>query len=684
MAARRSEGGQAKGDGVKGDGVKSEKSKGEKSKAKHGRSAGAKAARNAGPEVTAPGEIDLHLFNEGRHRRLWEVLGGRLLPDPGGTGTAGAEFAVWAPNARRVLVRGDWDHWTGGTDLSPVRSSGIWWGVQPDAAEGHAYKFEVHTQHAVTLRADPMAQQAEVPPLTASVLGRSRFGWREDDAAFRAARAGRSAGRISVYEVHLGSWRHHPGVGAWSALELADALPDWVAEHGFTHVELMPPATHPFGGSWGYQVTGYYAPDARLGSPDDLRALIEAFHDRGIGVLVDWVPAHFPRDDFALAHFDGTALYEHADPRRGAHPDWGTLVFNHDRHEVRSFLLANACYWLEEFRVDGLRVDAVASMLYRDYSREPGEWVPNEHGGREDLGAMSFLQELNTIVADEHPGALVVAEESTSWAGVTAPVDHGGLGFSQKWNLGWMHDTLGYFEFDPVHRSHHHWELTFPMVYAAHERWILPLSHDEVVHGKGSLLAKQPGDDWQRFANLRALLGWQWCHPGRQLLFMGAELAQEREWTHERELDWSLLADPRHEGVRRLVADLNTVQAAHPALWRGDDLPPDTFGWLEADDRANSVFAFWRRDPDTGRPAVVVANLTPVPRHGYRVGVPGAGPWELALDTDDERYGGSGHDVAPDGATSAHADPSTPWQGQAQSLLVTLPPLSVVVWAPGE
>ncbi len=443
-------------------------------------------------------------------------------------------------------------------------------------------------------------------------------------------------------------------------------------------------ATHPFGGSWGYQVSGYFAPDARLGTPDDLRHLVDVCHERGLGVILDWVPAHFPKDEFALARFDGTALYEHADPRRGEHPDWGTLVFNHGRHEVRNFLIANALYWLEEFRVDGLRVDAVASMLYLDYSREAGEWVPNEHGGREDLGALEFLRQLNGAVAGEHPGAMVVAEESTSWPGVTAPVEWDGLGFTRKWNLGWMHDTLTYFAHDPVHRSHHHHELTFPMVYASHERWVLPLSHDEVVHGKGSLVNKMPGDEWQRLANLRCLLAWQWCHPGRQLLFMGSELAQQREWSHDRELDWWLLERPPHDGVRRLVGDLNRVQEAFPALWTGDDRLDGTFWWLDADDREESVFCFWRRVPDGGPldVVVVVANLTPVPRPGYRLGVPEVGGWRVVLDTDATAYGGSGHGVLAAGVAPVAADAAIPWQGQPASVVLALPPLSVVVLAP--
>jgi 1,4-alpha-glucan branching enzyme len=633
------------------------------------------------------GDVDRHLFAEGRHRRLWEVLGGHLL-DPE---VPGARFAVWAPNARSVAVVGDWNGWSTdpreATRLTAQGTTGVHVGMVPDAREGHAYKYLVEEPSGRrTLRADPVAAAAEVPPATASVLTRSRFEWRSDggpDGDWRAGRAARNAGRTSVYEVHLGSWRRHPDGRSHDYRELAEELPAWAAELGFTHVELLPVATHPYGGSWGYQVTGYYAPDARGGSPDDLRALVDACHAEGLGVLVDWVPAHFPRDEFALARFDGTALYEHADPRRGEHPDWGTLVFNHGRREVRNFLIANALYWLEEFRVDGIRIDAVASMLYRDYSRAPGEWIPNEHGGREDLEAVDFLRELNEVVAEEHPGALVVAEESTSWPGVTAPVAEGGLGCSLKWNLGWMHDTLEYFGRDPVHRSHHHHDLTFPMVYAPHERWILPFSHDEVVHGKGSLLGRMPGDAWQRCANLRALLAWQWCHPGRQLLFMGGELAQLREWSHERELDWWLLADPLHDGVRRLVGALNDLQARHPALWVGDDDPAGTCWWLDADDREQSVYSLARRDPVSGEVVLVAANLTPVPRPGYRLGVPSAGPWRVALSSDAASFGGSDHPVLAEGADAAPADPGTPWQGQPASLLITLPPLAVVVLAPG-
>ena len=637
-------------------------------------------------DAGAPSDVDQYLFGEGTHLRLWEVLGGHLLPVD-----TGARFAVWAPNARTVRVTGDWTYWSPDPEqllaLRPVGDTGIWFGVEPRAREGHAYKYEIVGDDGTsTLRADPVGTAAEIPPATASVLTRSTYRWRADSATtgeWQWLRGVRNGGRMSIYEVHLGSWRRHPDGRPHSYRELATPLAEWAGGLGFTHLEVLPVATHPFGGSWGYQVGGYFAPDARLGDPDDLRFLIDTCHEHGLGVILDWVPAHFPKDEFALARFDGTALYEHEDPKRGEHPDWGTLVFNHGRTEVRNFLIANALYWLEEFRVDGLRVDAVASMLYRDYSRQPGEWIPNSSGGREDHEAIAFIRDLNRAVDEQQPGALVVAEESTSWSGVTAPADDGGLGFGRKWNLGWMHDTLSYFGLDPVHRRHHHHDLTFPMVYASHERWILPFSHDEVVHGKGSLLTRMPGDDWQRFANLRALLAWQWCHPGRQLLFMGGELAQAREWSHDRELDWGLLAESSNDGVRRLVAALNHLQVDVPALWVGDDDPRDTFWWLDADDSEHSVFAFCRRDPDDPAGfAVVVANLTPVPRHGYRLGVPLEGPWDVAFNSDEVEFGGSGHDVSPSDSTRFVPDPATPWQGQPASLLLTLPPLSVLVLVP--
>ena len=652
-----------------------------------------------GAAAQPPGELDLFLFGEGTHRRLWDLLGAHLCE------SGGATFAVWAPNAQQVSVVGDWAGWNESsaeaTLLATQGNSGIWWGFEPRARLGDRYKFLVTGQNGQTTeRADPLAAAAEVPPATASVLFESSYEWNSPAGEdWRTARSDRNSGRLSVYEVHLGSWRRHSDGQAHSARELAEPLAEWASSLGFTHIELMPVASHPFGGSWGYQVSGYYAPDARLGSPDDLRYLIDVCHDRGLGVIVDWVPAHFPKDRFALAQFDGTALYEHADPRRGEHPDWGTLVFNHGRNEVRNFLVANALYWLEEFRVDGLRVDAVASMLYLDYSREAGEWVPNELGGREDLEAVAFVRELNEVAAQEQPGALVIAEESTSWSGVTRPAEWGGLGFSRKWNLGWMHDTLSYFAQEPIHRAFHHHELTFPMVYARDERWLLPLSHDEVVHGTGSLLNKMPGNHEEQLAHLRSLLAWQWCHPGRQLLFMGGEFAQEREWSHEGEIDWFLLQREGHDGVRRLVADLNSVQAQNPALWAGDDDLDHHIGWLDADDHEHSIFSFWRSVPSwyqeqisqqSRGPAAhhgsvaVVANLTPVPRHGYRLGVSDLAPWKVLLDTDAQIYGGTATHVGENADGVLVVDKDTPWQNQAGSLLLTLPPLSVIILAPSE
>jgi 1,4-alpha-glucan branching enzyme len=480
---------------------------------------------------------------------------------------------------------------------------------------------------------------------------------------------------MAIYELHAGSWRWGDDGRPLGFRAMAEPLAAYAADLGFTHVELMPPATHPFGGSWGYQVTGYYAPDARGGSPDDLRHLVATLHDAGVGVLVDWVPAHFPRDEGGLARFDGGPLYEHWDPRKGEHPDWGTLVFDHGRNQVRNFLVANALYWLEEFRVDGLRVDAVASMLYLDYSRSHGQWEPNRYGGRENLEAIDFVRQLCDTVHGEHPGALVIAEESTAWPGVTAPTSEGGLGFDRKWNMGWMHDTLGFLERDPVHRRYHHDEMTFPMHYAFDERWVLPLSHDEVVHGKGALAAKFPGDRWQRLATLRLLYLWQWCSPGAPLLFMGGELGQEREWADDRPLDWWLADDPDHAGLSRLLRDLNHLVAGHPALWRGDGDRSLTW-WLDAGDAESSVFSLARRDAETGEIVLIALNATPVPRHGYRLGVPFDGRWREVLCSDDLRYGGSGVVTG-----TAEADPRTPWQGQPASVLVTLPPLAGTVWA---
>ncbi len=621
------------------------------------------------------GEVDQHLIGEGRHERLWEVLGAHPRTHEDAAGTA---FAVWAPGARSVRVVGDFNRWDG--RAHPMRSlgaTGVWELFVPGIGVGARYKFELLTGDGhLALKADPFALAAEHPPGTASVVALSTHVWQ--DAEWLAGRAASDAvnQRLSVYEVHLGSWRTVPEEGdrPLSYREVAPLLADHVAGLGFTHVELLPVAEHPFGGSWGYQVSGYFAPTARFGSPDDFRFLVDTLHQRGIGVIVDWVPAHFPRDAWALARFDGTALYEHADPRQGEHPDWGTLVFNFGRNEVRNFLLANALYWVSELHVDGLRVDAVASMLYLDYSRKEGEWVPNAFGGRENLEAISFLQELNTVVHGRHPGVLTIAEESTAFPGVSRPVHLGGLGFGHKWNMGWMHDTLAYFSADPVHRRYHHHQLTFGLVYAWSENFVLPLSHDEVVHLKGSLLAKMPGDRWQQLANLRALYAWMWSHPGKQLLFMGSELAPEQEWSHERSLDWHLLERPGHRGVHDLLRELNRVEAEHPALWQ-DDFSPEGFAWIDASDVDHSVFSFERRAGGVA-PVVVVANLTPVPRHGYRIGLPHGGAWREVLSTDDARWGGSG---IVNGDVYAEA---LAWQGHGHSTVLTLPPLGVLWLTP--
>ena len=623
------------------------------------------------------GEVDVHLIGEGRHERLWSVLGAHARAHQGVEGTA---FAVWAPSARSVRVVGDWNHWDG--RVHPMRvlgASGVWEIFVPEARPGHRYKYEVvGADGSLRLKADPLATATMAPPATDSMIFRSGFEWGDGEWMARRAASRPWDERMAVYEVHLGSWRRHPDGTYHGYRDLAEGLADHVADLGFTHVELLPPTEHPYDPSWGYQVSSYFAPSARFGDPDGFRFLVDHLHRRGIGVLVDWVPAHFPRDDWALARFDGTALYEHADPRQGEHPDWGTLVFNFGRNEVRNFLVASARYWLEEMHVDGLRVDAVASMLYLDYSRREDEWVPNREGGRENLEAISFLQDMNTLVHRDYPGVLTVAEESTAWGGVSRPVDAGGLGFSQKWNMGWMHDTLEYFRYEPVHRRWHHDLLTFGLTYAWSENYVLPLSHDEVVHLKGSLLGKMPGDPWQRFANLRALYAWMWSHPGKQLLFMGAELAQEREWSQDREIDWYLLGDPLHGGVNDLVRELNRVEAAHPALW-SDDTTPSGFAWLDASDRETSVYAFLRFG-STGDDGVVacVANLTPVTRHGYRIGLPVPGRWVDVLNTDDQRWGGSGV-VQPEARTDG-----TPWQGQPDSAVLTLPPLAVRWLVPAD
>ena len=624
------------------------------------------------------GDLDIHLFNEGRHHQLWRMLGAHHRQHQGQWGVS---FSVWAPSARAVRVVGDFNSWDG--RLHPMRSmgsSGVWEVFVPDVAPGATYKFELLTQGGhIRLKADPMAFAMEEPPGTNSIVADSGYEWQDDEWMSQRESLDILNRPMSVYEVHLGSWRRVPEEGdrQLSYRELADSLVEHVRSLGFTHVEFMPVAEHPYEPSWGYQVSSYYAPTSRFGSPDDFRYLVDRFHQAGIGVIVDWVPAHFPKDDWALARFDGTALYEHEDPRQGEHPDWGTLVFNFGRTEVRNFLLANALYWIEELHIDGLRVDAVASMLYLDYSREEGQWVPNVHGGRENLEAVSFLQDVNTVVHGAHPGVMTIAEESTAWPGVSRPVHLGGLGFTHKWNMGWMHDTLEYFSKDPIHRRFHHHQLTFGLIYAFSENFVLPLSHDEVVHGKGSLLQKMPGDRWQQLANLRALYGWMWAHPGKQLVFMGAEVAQDREWSEARSVDWHLDEADWHRGVGELIRALNRVQQAEPALWK-DDFTPAGFHWIDANDADQSCYSFLRT-AEGARPVACVANLTPVPRYGYRVGLPSGGEWEVLLDTDATEFAGSGSEVGQ----VLHTQ-ETQWHGQPHSAVLTLPPLGVVWLAPRD
>ncbi|MEU5308909.1 1,4-alpha-glucan branching enzyme [Streptomyces sp. NPDC021562] len=617
------------------------------------------------------GDLDLHLIGEGRHERLWEALGAHPTVHQG---VAGTRFAVWAPNARGVRVAGGFNFWDGaGFPMRSLGSSGVWELFVPGIGEGELYKFDItRPDGSHTLRADPMARRTETPPATSSIVHASHHEWTDGQWMAHRADTPVHEAPFSVYEVHLPSWR--PGL---TYRDLAEQLPAYVAELGFTHVELMPVAEHPFGGSWGYQVTGFYAPTARLGTPDDFKYLVDALHRAGIGVLMDWVPAHFPRDEWALAEFDGRPLYEHSDPLRAAHPDWGTLEFDFGRREVRNFLVANAVYWCEEFHIDGLRVDAVASMLYLDYSREPGQWTPNEHGGRENLDAVAFLQEMNATVYRRAPGVVTIAEESTAWEGVTRATDGGGLGFGLKWNMGWMHDSLEYMAHEPVHRRYHHHEMTFSMVYAYSENYVLPISHDEVVHGKRSLVSKMPGDWWQQRASERAYLGFMWAHPGKQLLFMGQEFAQGAEWSEARGPDWWLLdpaygAEADHRGVRDLVRDLNAVYRATPALWQRDTSPAG-FRWIAGDAAEDNVLAFLRYDAD-GTPLLAVCHFSPVVRHDYRLGVPDEIPaWHETLNTDAAPYGGSGVSN-PDPVKPEHH----PSHGRSTSIRLTLPPLATV------
>ncbi|HET8977238.1 MAG TPA: 1,4-alpha-glucan branching protein GlgB [Solirubrobacteraceae bacterium] len=628
------------------------------------------------------GELDLHLIGEGRHEELYKRMGSHVMEHAGVTGTA---FAVWAPAARAVSVVGDFNSWDGRLHaMRTMGSSGIWELFIPDVAPPQRYKYEILTTDGeILLKADPYAEETEVPPKTASVVTQSQYTWSDADAEFLTARRERQplGEPMSIYEVHIGSWRLNSleDNRPLTYVELADELSSYATDMGFTHIELLPIMAHPFAGSWGYQVTGYYAPTPLFGSPDELRAFVDRLHSRGLGVILDWVPAHFPRDDFALARFDGTALYEHADPRRGFHPDWGTLVFNLGRYEVRNFLISNALYWLREFHVDGIRVDAVASMLYLDYSRREGEWIPNQFGGREDLDAVAFLKELNEVIYSHEPGIISAAEESTAWPGVSRPTYLGGLGFGFKWNMGWMHDTLGYFQQDPIYRRYHHHELTFSLLYAFSENYILPLSHDEVVHGKGSLYSKMGGSDhWQKLANLRALYAYMWAHPGKKLLFMGCEFAQYSEWSYDRSLDWHLLEQPEHAGIQSLIRDLNQLYRSEPALYEMDS-DPDGFWWLEPNDADANVIAFARRSRDSSRVLVFVANLSPVVRADYRLGLPRSGRWREALNTDSSFYGGS--DVGNLGGVQPEP---IPWHNQAFSAQITLPPLAAVWLVPDE
>ncbi|WP_407730542.1 1,4-alpha-glucan branching protein GlgB [Pseudomonas helleri] len=623
------------------------------------------------------GEMDLYLFAEGNHRDLSHCLGAQQTHVDG---VPGVRFAVWAPNARRVSVVGDFNGWDGRRHPMRLRHpSGVWELFVPRLLAGEAYKYEIlGAQGILPLKADPMALQTQLPPLTASIVAAPlNIDWQDADWMHARAQHQRTDAALSIYELHVGSWQCEvDDVGDVSRQygwrELAERLIPYVQQLGFTHIELMPIMEHPFGGSWGYQPLSQFAPSARYGSPEDFGAFVNACHVAGIGVILDWVPAHFPNDTHGLAQFDGTALYEYADPREGFHQDWNTLIYNLGRTEVHGFMLASALHWLKHYHVDGLRVDAVASMLYRDYSRKAGEWVPNIHGGRENLEAIDFLRHLNDVVALEVPGALVIAEESTAWPGVTQGTEQGGLGFSYKWNMGWMHDSLHYIQQDPVYRAHHHNELSFGLVYAWHEHFILPISHDEVVHGKHSLIDKMPGDRWQKFANLRAYLSFMWAHPGKKLLFMGCEFGQWREWNHDEQLDWYLLQYPEHRGVQKLVSDLNQLYREEPALHEQDDVPQG-FQWLIGDDATNSVFA-WLRWSKAGKPVLVVANFTPVPREAYRVGVPEAGTWHEIINSDAGVYSGSNYGNG--GGVSTDPQPS---HGQEVSLALNLPPLGVLI-----
>ncbi len=622
------------------------------------------------------GEMDLYLFNEGTHRKLWTMLGAHLRTVEGDEGTA---FVVWAPNADRVSVVGDWCNWDGRQfPMRRLGASGLWELFIPGVEANALYKFEIRTREGLLrLKSDPVGLKMQAAPETASIVVREgAYAWKDD--AWMTSRTSRNLMRapVHIYEVHLGSWARVPEDGnrSLSYREIAPKLAEYVHRMGFTHVELLPVMEHPFYGSWGYQITGYFAPTSRYGTPDDLRYLIDTLHEAGIGVLLDWVPAHFPKDDNALRRFDGTALYEHEDPRLGEHPDWGTLIFNYGRREVRNYLVNNALYWLNEFHMDGLRVDAVASMLYLDYSREHGQWVPNKYGGRENLEAIDFLREMNAIVHEHAPGCITIAEDSTAWPGVTRPIHDGGLGFSFKWNMGWMHDTLEYFEREPIYRRFHQDLLTFAMIYEHSENFIMPLSHDEMVHLKGSLYGKMPGDHWQKLANLRALLAYQVTRPGKSLMFMGSELAQPGEWNHDQSLPWHLAETPDHGGFMRFVAALGLLYREHSAFWELDE-EARGFEWIDVADKDNSVLSYLRRSHEGL--AIVVLNLTPNPHDRYRIGVPDHCGYDVVLSSDAPEWGGSGYGAV----ASVHAD-DIPYHARRYSVEITLPPLSATVLMP--